>query len=356
MNFKSQLNDFKEKVDREIEKAFDANISEIKANDPYSAQALEYIKKITLSGGKRLRPALLYYAYLGAGGKEKSKAIKVAAAIELVHMFLLVHDDIIDRGILRHGISTANVEFAKYAKKKFKTADGKHFGDSFALILGDMVYCMAVEMICSSGIDAKVCKEVSMNLQSIVKNTIIGQSQDICIEYRKRVEEKDILKMYENKTAKYTFEGPLLLGLILAGNGNKKISKAFSDFALPLGIAFQIQDDILGIFGNEKKMGKSGASDIEEGKKTLIVAKALEKGSPKEIGIIKNLLGRKNLTKKEVKEFQKAIISSRSLDYAKGICDWHMQQSKKIILNLSMGRQAKEFLLGMIEYMENREV
>src|SRR4030042_6057598 len=112
------------------------------------------------------------------------------------------------------------------------------------------------------------------------------------MEYKKKTTEKEVLKMYEYKTAKYTIEGPLHLGAILAG-ADDKLLKTFSAYAIPVGIAFQIQDDILGLFGDEKKLGKPVGSDIRQGKFTILAAKAVEKASGKQKKIIKNILGKK---------------------------------------------------------------
>ena len=103
------------------------------------ADALEYVQKMVLAGGKRLRPAFMYYGYLTAGGKDKERIIKTSASIELIHTFLLIHDDIIDRDNLRHGLDTIHERYRKLSRKFFKDVDYEHFGESMAIIIGDMV-------------------------------------------------------------------------------------------------------------------------------------------------------------------------------------------------------------------------
>ena len=141
MNFKETLQDFKKKVDKEIAICFDKAIKEAKDKDAVIASALKYIKSFTLAGGKRIRPALMYYGYLGSGGKDKERILKTAVSIELVHMFLLIHDDVIDRDFERHGKETVNRRYEKIGERLFPDKDPKHFGISMALILSGFSGC-----------------------------------------------------------------------------------------------------------------------------------------------------------------------------------------------------------------------
>ena len=356
MNFQQTLGALKVAIDRELEHQFDIAIKETQKKDILIADALEQTKKIALAGGKRIRGALLAQTYFGVGGKENKKILKIAAAIELVHLFLLVHDDIIDRGDLRHGEVTLHEFFAKKKSKNVSVQDAQHFGESMAIIVGDMLYAIANKIILESGFPCEDSSRTLLQLQKIVATTIIGQSQDIAIEYHKNSSEKDVLAMYENKTARYTFEGPMQLGAMLAGCNDKKTLQTISDLALPLGIAFQIQDDVLGVFGIEKKTGKSVASDIEEGKLTLMVIKAIGKSSKQQKKQLDDILGKKNLKIKEIETFQKILIETESLKYAQDLAREYFAKGKREIEKIILLPVAKKFLLGMVEYLENREI
>lgn len=346
----------KKAIDKQIESYLDAAIKDAQKKDPLIALALEQIRKIALAGGKRIRGALLCQAYFGFGGKDKRKILKAAAAIELVHLFLLVHDDIIDRGETRHGQETLHKMLAKKYQKKYGKDKARHFGDSMAIIAGDMLYAMANRIIIEAGFEDGAALLALAKLQSVVNLTIIGQSQDINIAYNDEFKEKDVLAMYENKTARYTFEGPLHIGALLAGCNDKKSLDALSCYAIPLGIAFQIQDDILGVFGEEKKTGKSAASDIEEGKKTLLVVKALSKASPMEIKKISAIFGKDNLAKKEIKAFQELLVSTGSLEYNKDLAAQYFAAGKNEIEKTIILPEAKKFLIGLAQYLEKREI
>lgn len=355
MDFKETLQGFKNKIDREIAVYLDKTIKETEKRDAVITDALRYVKKLTLAGGKRIRPALMYYGYIGAGGKEKEKMLKTAVSIELIHMFLLVHDDIMDRDCERHSMDTINMRYEKLGKKFFPEKDPKHFGNSMALTIGDMMAAIGNQIIFNSKFNEKMIMKALSKLQSIVSYTVIGQIKDFYIEYKGKATAKDVLEMYEYKSAKYTIEGPLHLGVILGGMEEKYLAE-ISKYAIPVGIAFQIQDDILGIFGNGKKMGKKVGSDIEEGKMTILVVKAREKASKEQRKLLDELLGRKNLTIKEIELFRKVIRETGSLEYAKNLSFEYIKKGKEALDKIGMKKESKDFLLGMADYMIQREV
>lgn len=354
-NFQQSLGEFKIGVDKEIGYFFDKLISEASKHDALMTQALEHTKRITLSGGKRIRGALLFYGYLGAGGREKKKILKISAAAEIIHMFLLVHDDIIDHGYMRHGQKTVHLMVAEKKKNKLDPVKAGHLGESVGIILGEMLYALGNKIILEAGFDAQLTVNAMTRLQEIAITTVLGQSQDITIEYGENPTEDDVLAMYRNKTAKYTFEGPLQVGLILAGCHDKISQKQISNFALPLGVAFQIQDDILGVFGSEKKTGKSTASDIEEGKITLLVAKAREKATALQKKQLASILGKKKVSPKEIMAFQEILRNTGALEYAQKMSKELLAKGKKEIEKTIMLGESKNFLLGLVGYLENRE-
>lgn len=354
MNFQETLCDFKKKVNEELETYFDKTINEAERKDAFIADALRYVRKLTLSGGKRLRSALMYYGYLASGGREKKEMIKTSVSIELIHIFLLIHDDIIDRDLKRHGVDTIHYTYEKIGKKIFPKSDSEHFGKSMAVIIGDMVGALGNQIIFNSSFDPKLVMKALSKLQSIISLTVIGQSQDLYIEYKRTATEKEILKMYENKTAKYTIEGPLELGAILGG-ANEELLKKISRYAIPIGIAFQIQDDILGIFGSEKKMGKSVGADIKEGKQTILLSKAREKADKEQKKRLEIIFGNKSITKSEVEEFQNIIIKTGSLEYAKNLSAKLISEGKKELEKIEIKNETKDFLSGMADYMMSRE-
>ncbi len=355
MDFQESLFGFKKRVDKELRLCFDKTIKETKSQDAVIADALKYVKELTLSGGKRIRPALMYYGYVGAGGKDKERMLRTAISIELVHMFLLIHDDIIDRDFERHGKETLNSRYSKIGKRFFPGKDSDHFGNSMALIVGDMVAALGNQIIFESGFNEKLIMKALSNLQSIISYTVIGEVKDFYIEYKGKASEKEVMDMYEYKTAKYTIEGPLHLGAVLGG-ADSKMLKGISDYSIPLGIAFQIQDDILGVFGNEKKLGKKVGSDIKEGKMTILVTKARENGDKKQRKMLDEILGKRDLAGSDIENFRNIIRETASLDYANRKAMELISDGKNALAKLNFKKETKEFLLGMADYMVQREV
>ena len=278
MDIKTELANFKEIFDIELEKYFNEAIAEAQKKDKLITGALKHVKKMTMSGGKRLRPVLMYYGYLGVGGKEKVKIIRAAISVELIHMFLLIHDDIIDRDSKRHGVETTHVRYKKMHEKFSWQDDSMHFGNSMAIIVGDMIMALGNQALFTSKFESKIIVKALHKLQRVVANTVIGQAKDVLIGFKGHATEREILDVCKFKTAKYTIESPLHLGAILGG-ANDKILESLSRPATPIGIAFQIQDDILNLAGKEEAYGKEIAGDLWEGKRTLITIDLMEKAT-----------------------------------------------------------------------------
>lgn len=355
MDAKKALSSYKQKIDPQMDIFFQKVIAENNKIDTNIADALECVRKITMSGGKRARAAFMYYGYIAAGGKEKKKIIKASLCIELIHSFFLIHDDIIDQDNLRHGVITTHANYHKAAKKLFPKKNAAHFGNSMAIIVGDMVNSLGNRLLLESKFSPALLTKAMAKMQSITFTTLVGETEDVMIENHGCATEKEIMQMYKNKTAKYTVEGPLHLGAILAG-ADDKFLQALSAYAIPAGIAFQIQDDILGVFGTVSKTGKSIDSDIKQGKQTILVTKAQELANKNQKAILKKCLGNKNLTKKDLTEFKKVIIDTESLQYAQNLANELINEAKEKIARVNMNSTAKEFLLNIADYMLNREV
>ena len=212
MDVQAYLRDFKATFDPKLSAYFDARIVEVRAEDPLVAEALEHVKAMTLSGGKRLRPAFMLAGYQAAGGEDTERLINASIAIELIHMFLLIHDDIIDRDALRHGVPTLHERYATWGRERLGLTDPEHFGNSIALIVGDMLFALGNDVLFQSGFPHERVFAALSKTQKIVSYTGIGEASDIYLEYKKQATSQEVLKMYEQKTARYTFEGPLHLG------------------------------------------------------------------------------------------------------------------------------------------------
>lgn len=356
MDIRAVLKEYKQTFDRELANYLDQVIDEARKKDVFVADALVYIKKFSLSGGKRLRPILMYYGYVASGGKKKDAIIRAAISVELIHIFLLIHDDIIDRDEFRHGVKTVHRHYDALGKKLFRQREDNHFGNSIAIILGDMMHALGNQVLFESAFEPALILKALSKLQSIVALTVIGQTKDVYIEYAKQATEEEILRMYEYKTARYTIEGPLHLGVIL-GQGSDILQEGLSGYAIPIGIAFQIQDDILGIFGSEEKLGKPVGSDIAEGKWTILVAYAMQTLRDKEKKELQALLQKgARLTSKDIDRFRILIKESGSLERTQSLVQSYISEGRKAVLELKdIDSEAKEFLIAVADFMIERE-
>ncbi|OGI28587.1 MAG: hypothetical protein A2288_01075 [Candidatus Moranbacteria bacterium RIFOXYA12_FULL_44_15] len=350
------LKNYKKRLEPEMKKYFQRKMEQAGKVDPLAKEAIRLIADFTLASGKRIRPALVYYGYLGAGGKDGKEILEASMGIELIHSFLLIHDDIIDRDATRHGVSTLHETYKKIGRRIAPGKNAEHFGNSMAMIAGDMAAAMANEIIFNAKFSPEILIRALDKLQDIVYVTIPGEMLDVILEMKGRASEKEILRMHEGKTSRYTFEGPLHLGAILAG-ADKKMLDGFSGYSLPLGKAFQIKDDILGVYGEEKKLGKPVGSDIIEGKQTLLVIKGLKNGRGDQRKTIKKLLGKKDLGERELEDFRKVIRETGSLEYSEKLAEKFVGESLKALEKIDFeNSEAREFLEGIARYMVSRSV
>lgn len=357
MGIEDELKAFKERLDPNIGAYFDRVIEDTGKKDIFVTDALRYTKMLMLAGGKRLRAAFMYYGYLGAGGTEEEKILEASMSIEYTHAFLLIHDDIMDQDDMRHGVMTLHRQYADFGKIFSPEKDRAHFGNSIALIIGDMLCAFGNDIIFSSGFPVERKFRALSKLQHIVSFTVIGQARDIYMEYKGEASEEEILAMYRNKTAKYTVEGPLHLGALLAG-ASQELLDGLSAYAIPLGIAFQIQDDILGIFGDAKRLGKPVGSDIHEGKITLLVSRALRDGTAAQRKRLTTILSLgDNLTEKDIREFRELIRVTGAFDSAQQLAAQYITEGTRALeaIRGKLIPRAHEFLLSVAEYMTRRE-
>ena len=197
-------------------------------------------------------------------------------------------------------------------------------------------------------------KKALCKYAEIVKNVGYGQILDITSEKKRSITEDEIMMIHKLKTASYTIEGPLQIGAMLAG-ANEEDLQIMSNYGTPLGLAFQMQDDILGLFGSEEKIGKPVGSDIREGKKTLLIFHALGKCGEKEKGIITRALGNEHVTMDEIDIIRDIVREIGSLDYSKKLVSENTEKAIQVIEGSNFRDEAKEFLVEIADFIGSRE-
>jgi len=356
MDAKKTLKEFKKKFDKDFIKYLGSKSKQSKKISPYLYEITSNIQELATRGGKRVRPAIMYYSFLGYGGNSISKTdlIRATMSIEISQSYLLIHDDIMDQDDLRRGGKTIHkMYFDKYLKD-VSGGNLKNFSNSMAILSGNVasIFSLGVfdEIDISHNIRCRLLNELN-NTHLLVN---YGQVLDIMSIIDKDFDEKDLLRIHEYKTSTYTFTGPMKMGAILAGKSESEIGK-INKYTLPLGIAFQLQDDILGMFGDEEKLGKPVTSDLSEGKKTLLILEALKSCNEKDRKTILSLLGNSRARVSDAEKVKKIIVDTGSLDKSKALAKRYVKKAESGLSELSIKGEGKEFMKAIAEYMIKRE-
>lgn len=290
-------------------------------------------------GGKRLRPALCMISCEAVGGRGKD-ALKVAAAIEMVHNFTLIHDDIADRSELRRG----------------KPCLHRTYGTGLAVNSGDGLFAVAYEALSDAmaRMDEKTAKRVFKVFSSRVTQICEGQAMDIAWVQDKRWDlmEKDYFEMLRRKTGALMSASCEIGGLI--GGGSNKQVNALRDFGMDIGVGFQIHDDVLNLKGDVKKYGKEIGGDINEGKRTLIVIHTLEACVQGERDFLVKALDKERNSQNEIRSAIEIINKYHSVEKAAEVARKIVNDGKKGLKALP-DSEAKEKLLAIADYLVERE-
>lgn len=316
------------------------------------------IREFSLRPGKRIRPLLMILSYLGytPKGKRPGRALYHASTcIEFLHNFMLIHDDIIDRSDLRRGKPTMH----RVLRRTITCPNPDKLGVDLAIIAGDIVYALAIDAFLSIDEEPRRKERALKYFIQTAVLTAMGEFVDTVqgVNQLKNIREKDVFLNYSLKTARYTFDCPLVTGAILAGAPSAEVKK-LADFGLLIGQAFQIQDDIIGIFETEKKIGKSILSDLEEQKKTLLIVHAARTLKGKALTDFLQVFHKPRKTLRDLETVKNALIKSGSLDYTLNAVKIRVQKADKLLNTFCMHpgsrRLIKESLFTL--FQQSQEV
>lgn len=246
------------------------------------------------SSGKRLRPAFLYWGWRGAGGANTDAAVNAAAALELFQAAALIHDDLIDASDLRRGKPAVHKQFEALHTGSGWNGAPAPFGLAGAVLAGDLCLVWTEELFSSSGLSDAELRRARPVFDAMRTELLGGQYLDVLSQV---LPEKDPVSMVERalrvirfKSAKYSVEHPLLIGASAAGADDKLLA-VYSEFGLSLGEAFQLRDDVLGVFGDPATTGKPAGDDLREGKRTVLIGRTLQNSTPAQAETVHRLLG-----------------------------------------------------------------
>jgi len=306
------------------------------------------IREFSLRKGKRIRPLLLILSYMGYCNKNKkisTSLYNASTCIELLHNFMLIHDDIIDRSDLRRGKPTLHILLGK----TIKTTDPKKLGYDLGIIAGDIVYALAIDAFLSIQEPPERKERALRYFIQTAAFTAMGEFIDTVYGVAKlnTVKEKDVFLNYTLKTARYTFDCPLVVGAILAGAGQKDIDQ-LSKLGILIGQAFQIQDDIIGIYGSQKNIGKSILSDLAESKKTLLVCHAYKKLRGNKRNLFIKYFNKPKKNYSDLIAIRKIFINAGSLRYSLCEIQTRINKTMKILEKLKMNDKYRGIIITAI--------
>ncbi|WP_426998943.1 polyprenyl synthetase family protein [Pseudarthrobacter sp. N5] len=271
-----------------------------------------------VTGGKRLRALMCYWGWRGAGGSASAQDVVTAgSALELFQAAALIHDDIIDRSDTRRGGPSVHRRFSQLHTSQGWALDGERFGHAAAILTGDLCLSFSEEAFTEIGEHAAAGSRARLIFNLMRAEVMAGQYLDILEEVAGPVRDRAgavsrAQSIIRFKSAKYSTEHPLALGGALAGAPNELL-RGYSAFALPLGEAFQLRDDVLGVFGDPVTTGKPAGDDLREGKRTVLVALAMDQATPEESAFIDVKLGSQQLEAADVTEIRRIIVDCGAL-------------------------------------------
>lgn len=342
-------------IDRNLKRRLGVIKNSFSRVNHWGADVCRRLERFTLSG-KTLRGGLVLLSFYLNGGKKSSlpDALDAAAAIELAQSSFLIHDDIMDRDIKRRGKSSFFYQY-KELGDKFRFGDPYHFGESLGICAGDIGFFMGYGML--SGL--KTGPAFTRNLAGVFSRELsyvaLAQMQDVFAGYQKSSSgESAILKVYLYKTGRYTFSLPLMLGAMLAGRTEKQ-TETLSKIGEKLGIIFQIKDDELGLFGNEKDIGKPVGSDIRENKKNLYhyyLYRSADRSLKKKLDA---LFGNKNITEGQIEEVRSLVRDKGIQKKLDGTAGKLAAEAEKLIRSLKgVDNKYAVVLLELLQYSTER--
>ena len=337
------------RVDGRIERLFDTELARWRALDADLVEPLRSLQRLVDAGGKRLRPAFCFWGFVGAGANpDDPRVIDAGAAFELLHAFALVHDDVMDGSDTRRGEATAHVEFGELHRSSGTwRGEARRFGEGVAILIGDLSHVYADLLLDGAHADvAPIWHELRLELN-------VGQYLDILGTARGDRDPAVARRIARYKSGKYTIERPLHVGAALAGRLDD-LCPPLSAYGDPLGEAFQLRDDVLGAFGDEKLTGKPVGQDLREGKPTPMLAAATHRADGGQSRVL-DRVGADDLSEGEVAAAQQVLLDTGAMDEMEARITRLTEQAIRAIQVADITPEARDALVELATFVASRD-
>lgn len=332
---------------------FEEQRVQVQAIDLTVVETMNLLAEFVLRGGKAVSPFLTKLAYEIGGGQNPSTILEIEGALELHHKYLLLLDDIVDRDQQRYGGPTLE---QAYREKLIGEKNSEHRARSLAMIDGSLLISLSKQLLLQSDYPAEILLEC---LQIIHQHMSIEALAGWKIHYYQNTQSlaaanpDQFIKGLELVTARYKFMGPFEIGLALASNHNADIHNALARYASCVGTAFQVHDDILGLFGEIDTTGKPVGNDVREGKKTLLLQVAYQRADYSDRSFLESVVGQE-ISPDELERVREIIHRTGSLEYSKQLSSYYIEQGIAALNILPDSRQ-KQHLIALAHFIISRE-
>jgi geranylgeranyl diphosphate synthase type I len=313
----------------------------------------EAAEAFVLDGGKRLRPAFCYWGYRATGAPDSASIVRAAAALELLQACALMHDDVIDDSDTRRGAPSVHRRFGALHRTQGWHGDSERFGEAAAVLLGDLALIWADTMLVGSGFDAVALQRAWPVWDAMRVEVMCGQYLDVVEQARGGGSVERALRVARFKSAKYTIERPLHLGVALA-DGSAELTEAMTRFGLPLGEAFQLRDDLLGVFGDPEVTGKPAGDDVREGKRTVLVAFAVEAATEPQATQLRRHLGDPQLDDQGLEIVREILTATGAAARVEGLIATRTTEAGAVLDSAPIDAAAADELRRLVDAASRR--
>lgn len=307
------------------------------------------------AGGKRFRPIFAYLGYRGAGAKHQESILTACASLEFIHICALIHDDLMDGSDERRKNPSIHRRFEKLHRDEQYRGDPERFGAAAAILLGDLALVWGDRILTDSGINSDELTR-SLPIFNLMRDELMaGQYLDVLEGALATTSVERSLRVARFKSGKYSIERPLHFGAALAG-ATQDYFEIYTRYGIPLGEAFQLRDDILGVFGDPTITGKPAGDDLREGKRTVLMAITHQRASKVQKEKLTTLLGKPGLTANEIESLQEIIIETGARQECESLINSLADQAKNALKDGALESDSKAHLVEMIELATKREL
>ncbi len=343
------------RVDRALGEFIDRQATALSDISPVLNAAVAGVREAILLGGKRLRPAFCYWGWRAAGGAPDSTSIITAASgLELLHAGALIHDDIMDGSDTRRGRPSVHRRFAAHHGGNRYVGSAESFGTAAAILLGDWCMAWCDQMLDECNLPERRVRPARTLLHLVHTELIAGQYLDMVEQARGGGCVERARTVIRYKTAKYSIERPMQVGAILAGADAATLA-ACSAFAMPLGEAFQLRDDVLGVFGDPDVTGKPAGDDLREGKATVLVELARRLATAGQRAALDRLLGDPTLDSSGVAALRSLITGTGALAAVERLIDRTTEAALQALDRAPFATQASQVLARLAVAATSRQ-